>query len=171
MWASKLGLQTFNANIFNELMNLMIETSVDYTIFFRELSCVPDTISPLTKSFYGDAIHDENILTSWSLWLKKWKSLINETNPIHINATTAESCEKLSQEMKHVNPKYTLREWFLVPSYEEADKENYTLIKELQEVMANPYDEQSSEVEKKFYRQKPSAFFEIAGISHVSCSS
>ena len=52
MWASKLGLQTFNANIFNELIELMIETSVDYTIFFRELSCVPDNISLLTKSFY-----------------------------------------------------------------------------------------------------------------------
>ena len=62
MWASKLGLQTFNANILNELLNLLIETSVDYTIFFRELSCVPDSISPLTKSFYGDSIHDEKIL-------------------------------------------------------------------------------------------------------------
>lgn len=34
MWSSKLGLQTFNATLFNELIELMIETSVDYTIFF-----------------------------------------------------------------------------------------------------------------------------------------
>ena len=73
--------------------------------------------------------------------------------------------------MKQVNPKYSLREWFLVPAYQEAEKENYTLIKELQEVMTNPYAEQFSEVEKKFYREKPSEFFDIAGISHISCSS
>ena len=171
MWASKLGLQTFNANIFNELIELMIETSVDYTIFFRELSCVPDNISLLAKSFYGDAINDEKILKSWSEWLKKWKSLINKTNPIYINATSTESLEKLSKEMKQVNPKYSLREWFLVPAYQEAEKTNYALIKELQEVMTNPYAEQFSEVEKKFYREKPSEFFDIAGISHISCSS
>ena len=171
MWASKLGLQTFNANILNELVELMIETSVDYTIFFRELSCVPDDISLLTKSFYGDTINDEKILKSWSEWLKKWKSLINDTNPIYINATTPKSSERLSKEMKQVNPKYSLREWFLVPAYQEAEKTNYTLIKELQEVMTNPYAEQLSEVEKKFYKEKPSEFFDIAGISHISCSS
>ena len=171
MWTSKLGLQTFNANIFNELLELMIKTSVDYTIFFRELSCIPDNISLLTKSFYGDAIDDEKILKSWSEWLKKWKLLINETNPIYINATTPESSEKLSKEMQEVNPKYILREWFLVPAYEEAEKANYALIKELQEVMTQPYAEQLSEIEKKFYKEKPSEFFEIAGISHISCSS
>ena len=171
MWASKLGLQNFNLNIFNELIKLMLESSVDYTIFFRELSCLPDNISLLTKSFYGGTINDEKILKSWSEWLKKWKLLINETNPVYINAMTQESSKRLSEEMKQVNPKYTLREWFLVPAYEEAEKKNYKLIKELQEVMTNPYAEQLSRVEKKFYKEKPSEFFEVAGISHVSCSS
>jgi uncharacterized protein YdiU (UPF0061 family) len=171
MWASKLGLQKFNLNIFNELIKLMLESSVDYTIFFRELSCLPDNISLLTKSFYGDTVNNEKILKSWSEWLKKWKLLINETNPMYINAMTQESSEKLTEEMRQVNPKYTLREWLLVPAYEEAEKTNYKLIKELQEVTTNPYAEQLSAVEKKFYRKKPSEFFEIAGISHISCSS
>ncbi|MBU1216064.1 YdiU family protein [bacterium] len=163
MWASKLGLQSFDANLFNELIKLMIETSVDYTLFFRELSSVPDDISALTKSFYGDSKYDEKILKSWSEWLQVWKSLIN--------VTTLESREKLSQEMKLINPKYTLREWFLVPAYKEAAKGDYRLIQELQEVMTNPYAEQSCEREEKYYREKPSEFFKIAGISHISCSS
>jgi len=163
MWASKLGLQTFDANLFDELIELMIKTSVDYTLFFRELSCVPDDISALTKSFYGDSKYDEKILKSWSEWLDTWKSLIHLTTP--------KSHENLAKEMKQVNPKYTLREWFLVPAYKEAQKGNYTLIKELQEVMTNPYDEQSSEIEEKYYKEKPSEFFKIAGISHISCSS
>ena len=163
MWSSKLGLQTFNANLFNELIMLMIETSVDYTIFFRELSSVPDDISVLAKSFYGDSIYDKKIVAKWSEWLDKWKSLIN--------VTSEESREKLSKEMKQVNPKYTLREWFLAPAYKEAQKADYTLIKELQEIMCNPYAEQTLELEEKYYREKPAEFFEIAGISHISCSS
>jgi len=171
MWSSKLGLQTFNATLFNELIKLMVETSVDYTIFFRELSGVPDDISELTKSFYGDSKYNENILKRWSEWLEKWKLLINDTNSIDINSISPESREKLSEEMKQVNPKYTLREWFLVPAYKEAQKGDYTLIKELQEVMTNPYAEHTCEIEEKYNREKPSEFFEIAGISHISCSS
>jgi uncharacterized protein YdiU (UPF0061 family) len=163
MWSSKLGLQTFNPSLFNELMQLMIETSVDYTIFFRELSNIPKDISPLKKSFYKETMLDENLLLRWSNWLENWKSIVN--------VTTLEFAKELSEKMKQVNPKYILREWFLVPAYNEAEKENYELTKELQKVMNHPYDEQSLEIEEKFYRKKPYEFFSIAGISHVSCSS
>jgi uncharacterized protein YdiU (UPF0061 family) len=73
--------------------------------------------------------------------------------------------------MKSVNPKYILREWFLVDAYEAANKGDYSLIYELQEVMNNPYLEQSKEIENKYYRLKPLEFFDLAGTSHVSCSS
>jgi uncharacterized protein YdiU (UPF0061 family) len=154
MWALKLGLNKFNENLFNSLMSLMIETSVDYTIFFRELSSIPEDISKLEKSFYKE-LKDENIKKKWTQWLETWK----------LNVSVS------SKEMKAINPKYTLREWFLVPAYEEAKNDNYTLIHELQNIMTNPYDEQSSEIEKKYYIKKPLELFDIAGISHVSCSS
>jgi len=163
MWASKLGLSTFNAPLFNELMKLMIQTSVDYALFFRELSNVPEDIFSLAKSFYGDSKYDKALMKSWSEWLEKWK--------LSVNVTTPEAREKLSQEMKQVNPKYTLREWFLVPTYKKAEQGDYTLLRELQEIMTKPYEEQSSEIEEKYYREKPSELFNIAGISHVSCSS
>ena len=163
MWASKLGMSSFNTELFKELATLMMQTSVDYTIFFRELSAVPEDISPLVNSFYGDAFDNENILKGWTEWFEKWKS--------NIDASTPDSREKLSQQMKLVNPKYTLREWFLVPAYQQAEDGDYTLIKELQEVMTNPYAEQSKELQEKYYREKPSHLFDIAGVSHVSCSS
>ena len=163
MLAAKLGLSTYNAALVQELFGLMVQTHVDYTIFFRELSSVPEDISPLLRSFYDETFLDKKLLESWSQWLEKWKSLIDATAP--------ESREKLSQQMKLTNPKYTLREWFLVPAYQQATTGDYTLIRELQEVMTNPYDEQSGEIEEKYYREKPSHFFDIAGISHVSCSS
>ena len=171
MWASKLGLRTLNAPLFNALVTLMMETSVDYTLFFRELSGLPEDIAPLTKSFYGNAVNDANLMERWSAWLEQWRSLIETTNPEEINAATDASRAELSAQMKAVNPKYTLREWFLVPAYKAAEEGEYALIKELQEVMTDPYAEQSQAIEAKYYQKKPSEFFNIAGISHVSCSS
>ena len=73
--------------------------------------------------------------------------------------------------MKKTNPKYTLHEWILVPAYKAAKRGDYTLIEELMEVMIDPYAEQSEMVERKYYRKKPAGLFDIAGVSHVSCSS
>ncbi len=160
MWAAKLGLGTFDVDLFRELEMLMVQTPVDYTIFFRELSMVPEEIGPLKKSFYNKA--DTEIMdTRWSKWFMKWKLLIDSVS----------SREAISEQMKLVNPKYSLREWFLVPAYQQAAEGNYTLLRELNEVMTRPYAEQSKEVEQKYYRPKPSEFLEVGGISHLSCSS
>ena len=59
----------------------------------------------------------------------------------------------------------------IVPAYEEAEKGNYSKIKELQTIFNNPYEEQSLEIEQKYDRLKPSQFFNNGGISHYSCSS
>lgn len=161
MFAAKLGLSTFHAELFSELEMLMVETPVDYTIFFRELSSVPDDIGPLKKSFYET--DPDGMDKRWLEWLRKWKSLIN--------AAPLRSREEISTQMKLVNPKYSLREWFVVPAYQQAAIGNYTIIRELQEVMTEPYSEQSKEVEEKYYRLKPSEFFEVGGLSFYSCSS
>ncbi len=168
MWAAKLGLVTFHAALFDELASLMVQTPVDYTIFFRELSMVPDDIGPLKKSFYKD---HEGMDQRWSEWLIKWKSLIASASTTDVYTAPPRSREELSRQMKLVNPKYSLREWFLVPAYQQASAGNYALIRELQEIMTQPYAEQAKDVEEKYYRLKPSEFFEVAGFSYVSCSS
>ena len=168
MWAAKLGLGTYDAalfrELFKELFTLMIQTSVDYTIFFRELSAIPDNIDPLKKSFYSNSNEmDER----WSAWLTKWKAALKLTS----SASSSQSNEELSKQMKLVNPKYMMREWFVVPAYKEAAVGDYDLIRELQDVMTQPYAEQSMEVEEKYNRLKPSQFFNAGGTSHYSCSS
>jgi uncharacterized protein YdiU (UPF0061 family) len=159
MWAEKLGMKSFNAELFGELMNLMVKTFVDYSIFFRELSSIPETIEPLKKSFYKETT--EPLEEAWSQWLEKWKSLIG----------TEQTIEKLSQKMKRVNPKYIWREWLVAPAYQQAMKGDYTLVRELQEVLSKPFDEQSKEVEEKYYQLRPQKFFKAGGVSHYSCSS
>ena len=164
MWTKKLGLDTFHSELFNELKILMVKTSVDYTIFFRELSNLPEHVNALKKSFYVDLSGEEEIQKRWSNWFEKWNSLIS-------SSVSSKSKKELSSEMKLINPKYTLREWFLVPAYQRATEGDYSLITQLQDIMTKPYIEQSTEIEKKYYSLKPSQFFDLAGVSHVSCSS
>jgi uncharacterized protein YdiU (UPF0061 family) len=163
MWAAKLGLGAFHPVLFSELVTLMMQTSVDYTMFFRELSMVPDDIGLLKRSFYKSSTYHadpEEMDKRWSAWLTKWKSL-----------TQSCSREALSHQMKLVNPKYSLREWFVVPAYQQAASGDYSLIQELQEVMTQPYAEQSKEMDEKYYRLKPLELFGVGGSSHLSCSS
>lgn len=181
MWMAKLGLDqtlslesntsTAYSELLSELEMLMSQIPIDYTIFFRELSSIPDDITPLKKSFYqGLTIKRANDSEPqkrdekeedkrWSEWLEKWKSLLNGSH------------EEISKQMKLVNPKYILREWFVMPAYQQAAAGDYTLVQELQDVMTQPYAEQSKEVEDKYYRLKPLEFFSVGGVSHLSCSS
>jgi len=81
---------------------LMLQTSVDYTLFFRELSEIPENIEPLKKSFYKEVVAGDSLEQAWKAWLEKWKQLLPSDN--------------VSEQMKGVNPKYVLREWHLVPA-------------------------------------------------------
>ncbi|MEM9117358.1 MAG: protein adenylyltransferase SelO family protein [Cyanobacteria bacterium P01_F01_bin.56] len=162
MWAAKLGLTEFNPELFRKLMELMTHSDVDYTIFFRELSHIPDDVEPLKKSFYDKT--SQQFDEQWQTWLKSWRGLIND-GPVEI------SLAEISTKMKQTNPKYAWREWLIVPAYQQAMQGDYRLVKELQAVFSHPYDEQSQEVEDKYYRLRPSAFSDVGGVSHYSCSS
>ena len=112
----------------------------------------------MKKSFYGKTSQQDE---QWQSWLKSWRDLvINDGN-----------LAEISTKMKQTNPKYTWREWSIVPAYQQAMQGDYTLVKELQAVFSYPYDEQSQEVEDKYYRLRPSAFSDVGGVSHYSCSS
>ena len=159
MWATKLGLDKFDLELFGTLAKVMLETSVDYTIFFRELSAIPEDIEPLKRSFYGEL--SDSLEQRWREWLHDWKLLLGKDR----------SPKEISNQMKQVNPKYCLREWLLAPAYQQAARGDYSLIREVQTVMAQPYAEQSRAVEEQYYRLKPQEFTKLGGVSHMSCSS
>lgn len=159
MWAAKLGLTEYNPKVFKELMQLMTHSEVDYTIFFRELSHIPEDVSALKKSFYVKT--SQQLDEQWQSWLNSWRDLVVKDGNL----------AEISANMKQTNPKYTWREWLIVPAYQQVTQGDYTLVKELQEVLSYPYDEQSQKVENKYYRLRPKAFFNAGGVSHYSCSS
>ena len=159
MWADKLGLTHYNEALVNTLFQLMIETKVDFTIFFRELCKMPKHWSDLKTSFYTSIPTD--LEHQWQAWLQSWNERIGDS----------EGRTGIAEKMKRVNPKYTWREWLIAPAYQQAKQGDYALIKELQEVFSQPYDEQSQAIEEKYYRLKPDQYLNAGGISHYSCSS
>ncbi|MDA9641222.1 protein adenylyltransferase SelO family protein [bacterium] len=159
MWADKLGLAHYNEALVNELFQLMVQTKVDFTVFFRELCKIPKDWSDLKISFYASIPTD--LEHQWQTWLQSWNELIGGSGDPN----------EIAEKMKRVNPKYTWREWLIAPAYQQAQQGDYALVKELQEVFSHPYEEQSQAIEEKYYRLKPSKYFNAGGISHYSCSS
>ena len=159
MWARKLGLADYDAELVNELLELLVLSKVDYTIFFRKLSDIPEQLSALKGSFYQPS--SEQLDRQWSPWLQRWRDRITASGDV----------EATSAAMKRVNPKVTWREWLVAPAYERAGQGDSSLVKDLQAVFSHPYDEQAAEVEIEFDRLKPREFFHAGGLSHYSCSS
>ncbi len=159
MWTNKIGLSSYDAPLVHEMLKLMAHSKVDYTKFFRKLSNIPDNSSELKSTFYVPC--SEEIDAKWCDWLERWRKQIIK----------GRAYKEISANMKSFNPKYTWREWLITPAYEKAEQGDYSLIKEIQNVLANPYEEQSIDIQKKYDRLKPKNFFGTGGVSHYSCSS
>lgn len=167
MWAQKMGLLEFRAELFSELHTLMAQTPVDYTIFWRELSSLPRQVADLRPSFYTNrgayGQDPASMETRWAAWLQKWHTALAQEgrNPLEVSVA-----------MKQVNPKYIPREWMLVGAYRSAtDAGDFTLVRRLHALLADPYSEQSPEIAALYYTKKRDEYFDLGGTSHCSCSS
>jgi uncharacterized protein YdiU (UPF0061 family) len=163
MWARKLGLSSPNAELVNELLELMVLSKADYTMFFRRLSEIPaqsaEHLAALKESFYLPSA--EALDQRWTHWLERWRDQLRANGDLNETSTA----------MKRVNPAITWREWLIAPAYQQAAQGDTSLIKDLQAVFSRPYDDLSAEVAATYDRLKPREFFNAGGVSHYSCSS
>ena len=159
MWAAKLGLNAYDNELLLQLLHLMMRTGVDYNHFFRELSNLPKDVEALKTSFYAEL--KESMSFEWNEWLKSWRTQLEKSGDIN----------DISKKMKLTNPKFTWREWLVVPAYKDAQVGNFDRIHALQDVLTKPYEEQSEQTQSGYYRLRPREFFNAGGISHYSCSS
>jgi len=108
----------------------------------------------------GDDLLDE-VSSDWLAWLMRWLRY----KPSH-------------GIMLLASPKYIPREWMLAEAYEKAaltlkNQWNSTAsvfseVALLLEVFRRPYDEQSEDIEKRFYRSAPSGLEQQGGIGFMS---
>ena len=159
MWARKLGLRCFDAELVNALLELMVLTQVDYTMLFRRLSATPEDLTTLKESFYGPS--SEPLNARWLQWLQRWRQ--------HLSAEG--DLQETSAAMMRVNPAVAWREWLIAPAYEQAARGDTSAVQELQTVFSRPYDELPPELDAKYDRLRPREFLNAGGVSHYSCSS
>lgn len=160
MWASKLGMDDYDSALFVSLIELMVDSSADYNMLFRELCSLPTNVSDIEKALYKPAV--DKLADRWNEWLARWHNAL-EKNALDKNL--------ISERMKRVNPKFTWREWQIVPAYQQASEGEYDLVRKLQQILTSPYDEQSEDITNDSYRLRPPEFIYAGGVSHYSCSS
>ena len=156
MWASKLGLSSYDPELMQELLQLLVSSRADYAIVFRRLSAIPESVEDLKASFYVPS--SEELDQQWQAWLQRWRQQIGDP-------------AEAAAAMKRVNPAITWREWLVAPAYEQASVGNFSLIQELQTLFRDPYSEPSAQLAARYDQLKPREFFNAGGVSHYSCSS
>lgn len=169
MMRTKLGLKkidTDDGKLISKLEKNLQLSETDMTIFFRELSSVKKNASPgsaiatINEAFYKPEEIKKEILKSWENWFEKYLNRLNLED---------HSDEERTIAMNSVNPKYVLRNYMAQVAIETAEKEDYTILKELHGLLKNPYEEQA-ELDK-WYAKRPDWARDKIGSSMLSCSS
>lgn len=161
MWCAKLGLQLWDGPtgggvLWRQLEQLMRESAVDWTLFWRQLAVVAAATSddddgllmePLQLAFYSPPTW--TLQQRWTAWLRQWRG-----QQTHEGVATITQREALADRMRQASPKYVPREWMLAEAYTAAAEGDHTVVHRLQELFRRPYDEQS-EFESRYYRRAP----------------
>jgi uncharacterized protein YdiU (UPF0061 family) len=169
MMHNKLGFEISIEETKN-IMYLLTEnlqlTETDMTIFFRNLSqvtkedSVENAFEKIKTSFYKledlkDEIHD-----TWMYWFTLYLNQLQVEN---------QSNSDRKKAMNLINPKYVLRNYMAQLAIDDADKEDYSLLNELYEMLLKPYDEQPQF--EKWFAKRPDWAKNKVGCSALSCSS
>eukprot|EP00928_Gymnodinium_smaydae_P032026 TRINITY_DN23314_c0_g2_i1.p1 TRINITY_DN23314_c0_g2~~TRINITY_DN23314_c0_g2_i1.p1 ORF type:complete len:595 (+),score=56.67 TRINITY_DN23314_c0_g2_i1:100-1884(+) len=151
-------------SLWKDLEPLMRESSIDYTMFWRQLAVVVEEsthesackVSPIRCAFYNEP--SEPLVQKWDVWLSRWLSAV---------CSKGDEPLAIASRLRAVNPKYVPREWMLAEAYREASRGKYAMLHELHAMLSRPYDEQP-EFEDKYYRRAPVEALEEAGVAYMS---
>lgn len=127
----KLGLTLTNdvdSALFSDLLQLLQQHHVDYSLFFRTLSYITVTDLPHSCSLFSE-------LFPCTSDLKKWLDRYQQRLLLEPNDS-----QRLAVMQQH-NPKYILRNYLAQQAIEKAQQGDYQLIDQLMTVLARPFDE------------------------------
>ncbi|AZQ61590.1 YdiU family protein [Flammeovirga pectinis] len=166
MMKSKIGLFTEDKKdkeLIVALQKVLHVTETDMTIFFRKLSDFTLTSHPIQcikDAFYITDEIDGVVTEKWQEWFDFYTTRLQKE-------TLSDKDRKV--KMDAVNPKYVLRNYMAQLAINAAEKEEYTLIDELFQLLKKPYDEQPEN--EKWFAKRPDWARHKVGCSMLSCSS
>ena len=180
MLADKLGLNSLDhegdESLLSELFDLLQQSEIDMTVFFRGLMSIPLTTTDhslensslsglLRHAFYTEEgfAHSQ---TSLDQWLNRYIARIH----LDMESPNLRSPEGTRlQRMSLSNPKYVLRNYLAQQAIEGLQQGDPSFMTRLMEVLRQPYDEQPSH--NDLARLRPEWARNKPGCSALSCSS
>ncbi|MDO4997478.1 MAG: YdiU family protein [Neisseria sp.] len=132
---AKLGLQTAQADdgdLIADLLRIMQQQRVDFTLFFRNLSLVQNAHDAPIPEPLSDLLSDKNDKT-FALWLGRYRRRLRLEN--------SDEAER-KMRMDSVNPLYVLRNYLLEQAIALAKTGDFREIERLQTCLQNPFVEQ-----------------------------
>lgn len=165
MLAAKFGIRELSdedAPWINRAFELLHQSEVDMTLFFRNLAAVDSrqpALAPLLPAFYREELLREH-RSDWKNWLQQYSQRLQADNlPL----------EERRSRMDAVNPRFVLRNYLAQQAIDQAAAGDNGMILELLEVLRHPYGEQPGKAQ--FAEKRPDWARHKAGCSMLSCSS
>jgi len=127
LMASKIGLESCRASdpeLINQLLSLLEDEAVDYSIFFRKL-CDFCTADQTVRDYFSNP-------SQFDSWAEKYLQRLSEQSL---------SDNQRQQRMRGVNPQYVFRNYMAQTAIEAAEQGDYSEIELLLEILQKPYKE------------------------------
>ena len=188
MMAQKLGLRAFEPKtddgLSAELLAILQLAETDMTIFYRQLAlldvraehieAVSDAslMEPLLDAYYVPEQLSTDTITRIATWLRDYAARVRQDKQDEQtgqNRTDGTSDEARRTRMNAVNPKYVLRNYLAKLAIDKAEHGDYSMLRELLEVLRHPYEEQAGK--EAYAKKRPDWARHRAGCSMLSCSS
>ena len=174
MMADKLGVRLAEPDaddhLVADLWPLLAEANIDMTLFFRGLAKIrsenpgaADTarlLAAVDAGFYESEAGTSVDRTSLCSWLGRYQARIREEG-------VPDSIRR--EEMNAVNPLYVPRNYLAQLAIDKAETGDYSLVRDMLEVLRRPYTEQPGR--EAFAAKRPEWARHRAGCSMLSCSS
>ena len=161
---AKLGLVAFDpeedAPLAAELFRVLELAETDMTIFFRALSSVTSGTEPLHAAYYSPNEVTSEARAALEAWTQTYLARV---------AKDGRPTEERRTQMNAVNPLYVLRNYLAQVAIDEAEKGDFTGVRELLDVLRKPYTEQPGK--ERFAEKRPEWARHRPGCSMLSCSS
>jgi uncharacterized protein YdiU (UPF0061 family) len=141
LFKQKLGLsvqQQEDVVLLEELLQGLHRNQLDYTLFFRNLS------------------EGQDVPKSLDAWAKKYQERLS---------LEKHSRDQRLEQMRHINPKYVLRNHLAQNAIESAQKKDFSEVARLLKILENPYESQA--VSEDYAMGPPPELAHVA----ISCSS
>lgn len=165
-FANKLGLSDFGKGdkvLVDDLLDLMKRAEADFTNCWRALSA----INPASSRSDMEAIVEPLIVgkdgtnkSEWIAWMKRYCA--------RVEADTALGEPERVALMNRTNPVYVLRNWMAQEAIDAANKGDYSVMRDLYQVLRDPFVEHSK---FKRYSLEPPSWASRPGVYVNSCSS